>query len=167
MWTRGPSSGWIRRTGATAWRPSTPAGASTESATSEAGRSLARTDIVLLSSGGAGLAQAIGRRWPRDSNPRASYPATRSPGVPLRPLGQATGGSVRGRPEASPGPRPGRGGCPVAEATGFEPVRGGQAPNRFRGGPVRPLRHASGASLAAGSDRFGAAPLPEERAQQP
>ena len=31
-----------------------------------------------------------GWRWPRDSNPRGGCPPTRSPGVPLRPLGQAT-----------------------------------------------------------------------------
>src|SRR2546423_7771400 len=31
----------------------------------------------------------------------------------------------------------------AAEAAGFEPARGGQAPNRFRGGPVPPPPHAS------------------------
>ena len=33
-------------------------------------------------------------RWPRDSNPRGGHPPTRSPGVPLRPLGQATATSL-------------------------------------------------------------------------
>src|SRR5881397_3524398 len=47
------------------------------------------------------------------------------------------------RLDAPGGDEPARG-VGTAEATGFEPVRGGQAPNRFRGGPVRPLRHASG-----------------------
>ena len=35
-------------------------------------------------------------RWPRDSNPRESCPPTRFPGVPLRPLGQATRTSLTG-----------------------------------------------------------------------
>src|ERR671934_1944590 len=34
-------------------------------------------------------------RWLRDSNPRGGCPPTRSPGVPLRPLGQASGSSLR------------------------------------------------------------------------
>src|SRR5437762_4177207 len=43
----------------------------------------------------------------------------------------------------------------LAEVTGFEPVRGGQAPNRFRGGPVRPLRHTSvGESSNGGQARI-------------
>ena len=64
-------------------------------------------------------------RRPRDSNPRGGCPPTRSPGVPLRPLGQASASSVT-RPGWNG--RPYRGGRPYAEATGFEPVRGGLGP---------------------------------------
>ncbi len=55
-----------------------------------------------------GLFQGI-ERWPRDSNPRGGCPPTRSPGVPLRPLGQATavessgGVTPNGRPSEAAG----------------------------------------------------------------
>ena len=48
-------------------------------------------------------------RWPRDSNPRGGRPPTRSPGVPLSPLGQATAtestGARRAHAERSAGRR--------------------------------------------------------------
>ena len=67
------------------------------------------------------------KRRPRDSNPRGGCPPTRSPGVPLRPLGQASAAESSGG--VTPNGRPFRGG------TG---VRGG---DRIRTceGRVRPL----------------------------
>ncbi len=41
------------------------------------------------------------RRRPRDSNPRGGCPPTRSPGVPLRPLGQASAFECSGAPQPS------------------------------------------------------------------
>ena len=41
-------------------------------------------------------------------------------------------------------------GLSEAEAVRFERTRGLPTPNRFRGGPVRPLRHASGTSVTDG-----------------
>ena len=67
------------------------------------------------------------RRRPRDSNPRGGCPPTRSPGVPLRPLGQAS--AVESSGGMTPNGRPFRGG---------RGVRGG---DRIRTceGRVRPL----------------------------
>ena len=66
-------------------------------------------------------------RWPRDSNPRGGCPPTRSPGVPLRPLGQAT--AVESSGGVTPNGRP-------SEAAGWS--RGG---DRIRTceGRIRPL----------------------------
>ena len=66
-------------------------------------------------------------RRPRDSNPRGGCPPTRSPGVPLRPLGQAS--AVESSGGTTPNGRPFRGG---------RRVRGG---DRIRTceGRVRPL----------------------------
>jgi hypothetical protein len=49
----------------------------------------------------------------------------------------------------------------LAEAVRFERTRSLPTPNRFRGGPVRPLRHASGTSVASGP------PTSEELAKEP
>src|SRR4249919_1676656 len=65
-------------------------------------------------------------RWPRDSNPRGGCPPTRSPGVPLRPLGQAT--AVESSGGVTPNGRPSEAAACLAEAAGFEPVRGGLGP---------------------------------------